>query len=315
MRVFTSDRVSALGLINLIAGSFCSLAYAADPVIRETPNVGESPVPWVAPKTLTDDQKRELDSCWIKSDKPAGKPVVAFYSLGKDELPDGASLGDPKRLEELFEKSANEARRALFDGGYGKIAKVEATSSASQVRGKTKTPEQLANIQSGNATSQLLALIKLKNTENGPVIGELKSLESTVHHAGKITIGPKWVPADYVKLSKVKVTDAALTKAAEAIINSPDHTPIKVMEGSVADQLRGTKEKLRECCDMNAATLKYQPYQFTQIKIFGAKFAGNSETCIRDAKQIAAQRSVKTPRTGAKIPSQVSTPGDTAEAH
>jgi hypothetical protein len=261
-------------------------------------------LPKIQTTTLTDEEKRGIDGCWTPSDKPIGKTAVAFYSLGKDEVPDGAHLGEPEKLEALFEKSADDVRQALYDarsGSTAKIARIEATSSVSRVRG-SKSAEALAAQRSRKANNRFNAF--LKNPKEGLAVDELNSFESKVGKGRTTVQGPEWKPADYANLSKKKVTNEMLKKAATDIVDGkigsmvkgkfvPDYTPARVDVGTREEQINGTIEKLKDCCGTNAATLKYQPYQFTQIEVYGATYTPFAETCVRSTAQVGTQVGTK----------------------
>lgn len=254
---------------------------------------GECEVPR---KVASDEDKKKLDECYTKDEKPIDVQMYAHFSLGKSEVPTGSTVPGDADLQSVFETNATAVQKALVDGGYSKIWKLDSTGYASRVRGKTRTPAALSDERAKNATTSFTAFLKTP-LEGEPRITETADLEKTNSTPDKIELGPNWTPDDYKVKSRRKITDknrdALVTKYAQAILASKDPTPVKVIVNGKAD-LEATKKKLAECCDMSEATLKYQPYQYTAIKVYGAKFTPNTEACTTKADQVVNTVSSKT---------------------
>jgi hypothetical protein len=239
-------------------------------------------------KTLTEAELRALDACYVKDFKPVGK-VTTFFTLGKSNVPEGSKIANDANLEDVFDASANSIQSKLTAGDYGRIWKLEATGYTSRVQGKIKSAE-LAEERASNASAALTAWLKFPDdaTKN-PSISETGDLKTNVTKRTRDSdaeTGPAWVGSEYTSLSNKKFTlaqlQAAAKKAAARIFN--DKKDISPVRGTSVDE---TYKNLMACCSANLATLTYQPYQFTEITVYGSRFSAQAPGCVEAANKIS----------------------------
>jgi len=252
-------------------------------------------------KVLPDSEKQKLDDCYLPVEEKPTATMYVHFGLGDDGIPDVWKGSNNVALKKTFIEYGDAVRKALTEGGYAKIGKLEATGYASRVRGKTRTSEKLAEARAKRANTELTGFLALPSDESQPV-GSLSNLNLTATPASPAEIGPAWEPADYQTLNRRVLTDRnrdrLLTNYAQAMQKryddaikahkTPDPTPVLV-----PGDLEATKAKLAACCGATEATLKYQPYQFTEVKVYGVKFKPDLEACVKKSEEVANQTASK----------------------
>jgi hypothetical protein len=216
--------------------------------------------------------------------------MFAHFALGKSDLPEVLKEPNDSDLDGSFIEHGDEVRKELTAGGFDKIGDLKATGYASRVRGKTKTSTALATERGKMANTKLTGFLAMQ-TDEGKTFGNLVGMAPSSTAAKNVEAGPASKPGEYAVLSKKKPTpadiDAVATKIFERTGEYKDETPVR---GKDLDE---TKKRLKACCDTNMATLKFQPYQYTKIEVFGVKFNASLDACVAKSKSIMSGSSTQ----------------------
>ena len=248
------------------------------------------PAPVPTRKTLTDAEKMKLDECFAKGEA-LKKKVVSHFTKGQDLLRKNSPVTEELPIRESFERDIQSAYKEMQDSGMSRIWKVEATSYGSRVGlSKSRTADQLSKSRSSNSINEFFSTLAV---DNGLLDLKTKEFEGVSQVPDSIEVGPKWTPGDYAAREKRATNASEIKKAAEAMLASGDPTPVRAVGGTPEENLQKTIENLTRCCSANMATLKYQPYQYTELTIYGAKFTPSSEACVTKADQVANTVSAK----------------------
>jgi len=196
---------------------------------------------------------------------------------------------EERKLAELFEKEVASIAKDLTSDSYGKIGSMRVTSYTSKVKftKSNRTSQELADLRNKGAGNALFDELFLQSNiaredaklMSGTGASATFDREDTV--PTEPSVGSDWRGGDYGAKEKLKVNDADIQKAAEAILASKDPTPVRVTSGTKEENLVATADKLRACCAYNEATLKYQPYQFSEVTVTLPKFDPTLATCTK----------------------------------
>lgn len=228
----------------------------------------------------TDREKKKLPECWPASEKQTKTSVFAHFPIGKSELEKAGSGPEEEKLRALFDQTVMASLDDVRNQGNERIAMIEAVGYASTIPMRSKSNDQLSKDRAQFAVNNFFSTAMIDADAPGL---QAPGYTTWVTESSDAVGGPKWNPREYSSLKKnTAVTESDLRKAAEAVLASAEFTPVKV-EGDVD----ATIAKIKLCCSANHATLKYQPYQFMELKIFGTKFTPESPECIARSKEIA----------------------------
>lgn len=246
--------------------------------------------PKVAPrKTLTDAEKMKLDECYTKGEA-LKKKVISHFSKGQEILKKNSPVIAERPIRDAFEGDVQDVINEMQASGVGKIWKVEATSYGSRVGSKTRKADDLSLCRSENALSEFFGVLAV---DHGMLAAKTNDFEGKTVLPKTIEIGSKWTPGDYDVKAKQKTTPEGVKKVAQEILAGSDPTPVRATGGTPAENLEQTINNLNACCSTNQATLKYQPYQYTEMTVYGAKFTPTSEACVTKADQVANTTTAK----------------------
>jgi hypothetical protein len=264
-------------------------ASAVPPVVTTTPT---KPLPEDNYSSL-----RKHDECYtpVNADQTPLEMVV-YFEYGKHTTPDLAS--NPKEgsnrdlLKRAFLAHGDQIRSELLQAGYDKIGKLDATGHASKIGGSgANSPNaKLAFARADEADTALLGFLSLPSNDEKPV-GSIVNLASNQTPAVPVGQGPKGTSKDYQMLEGRKVTSKDIEAKAKEILHACEtgagKNPVCVPDPKEPDLLKSATKKLTECCSANQATLKYQPFQYTEIKVYGVKFKPDLPACTQIAKGVS----------------------------
>jgi hypothetical protein len=237
--------------------------------------------PYLNKNPVTDREKMKFEECWQGSARPTETSVFAHFPIGKSEIKRGGK-SEEDQLREIFDRDVLKVLDEMKSAGNQRVHRIEATGFASTIPMRSKSLEMLSLERGDFAASNFFSTA---GVDQGHLEMKAAGYETRVVPSKSPVVGPAWTPSDYSKLKATKVTDQDLRATAERILASSDPTPVKV-EGNV----EATIERLKACCSSSLATLKYQPYQFMELKIYGARFTPNSQSCIERSAQVSSDK-------------------------
>lgn len=258
-------------------------------------------------KTAQDTRKRKIAACWDTSEAASTKKkIYSLFRMGESSVKlktsENADIpvvnAEDPALTAYFQGQVSQADQAL--GDYGRVSKVVATSYTSKVPyvKSKQTDARLAKLRSQQSIQNLFAELSVDHSrtvgsDRDPRPADLDYASDVKEPSVKtVSVGPKWTLGEYERLVRKKVSPNDLLGAAKAILKNPDPSPVKATTGTSEERLTKTVAALKQCCALNQATLKYQPYQFTELTVTMPKFTPGA--CTLDSRKIAGSTSAKT---------------------
>lgn len=262
------------------------------PVEKSSTGIGENSANSVASQA----DLKSFAECWTESRKAAETSVFAHFPIGKSELTRSGNSKEEDELRDIFDQTVLKSLGDVQKAGDQRISMIEATGYASKIPMRSKKSLDLLSLERGAfAVDNFFTTAAVDKGYT-----ELKTPGFATHvlPARAPIGGPAWNPGEYESLKQnTKVTENDLRAAADRVLASSDFTPVKV-EGDVD----ATMEKLKQCCSANRAALKYQPYQFMELKIYGSKFTPSSPECVVKSRGVATTTAVKATETLVTVP-------------
>jgi hypothetical protein len=112
----------------------------------------------------------------------------------------------------------------------------------------------------------------------------------------KVSVGPTWTAGEYERLDKLPVPTGP---AGEKMLEDKAIELIKIGVSPViakmryyskdpkGDQVKATANNLRLCCSASQAKLKFEPYQFTEMKVTIQEYDRNLPGCLPGSGKVA----------------------------
>lgn len=236
-------------------------------------------------------KKRAYDACWEESDVPV-EIIPAIFDAGKSTLTESQAR--------KVEADVQAAWKQMKAAGFGRISRIVAVPSSSQIPSLKKKNEELAEERAREGIRAFRGAFRL---------GALTDPFSPSYQDGVTTDiprlqGPAWEGNASRALRGKPVTEADLQRVAEELAQDPN-VPVR------------TVEDLRACCAKDQYTLRFYPYQYVKLQIYPAIFK-DGPACQAayeaDRKPADQTKAKDVPDPGATVPSgDTGTPNTSGE--
>jgi hypothetical protein len=241
---------------------------------------------------------KKFPECWTRDEKPFAAKLSTTFPLGEDEL---VRKGDPVapradqiQVSEAFDKSVSDFVAKLPNASSVRYYKIVASSHASRVPMKNRsTTESIANSRSEGAEKAFFTSLALNHNQPSPPLSSDYAIEKVdFSNENPVEYGPKWPPANLAKM-KQQPTDLEIHAAADKMASGAapygnDPSPVIVPGDRVKTFLN-----LKQCCSKNGYALLYQPYQYSELTVYGETFTPDAEACARAWSQVSTNAGEK----------------------